>query len=98
MPNKDANKISGGLQKKGFILKEKRDHKYYFYYSTSGKKTEVFTKISHGSKGKVIDDNLFSLMSRQCRLLSSEFSDLIECPLKREDYEIKLSQKDIKLN
>jgi len=97
MPNKDANKISSGLQNKGFILKEKRDHKYFFYYSTSGKKTEVFTKISHGSKSKVIDDNLFSQMSKQCRLLNSEFSNLIECPLKRDEYEIKLSAKEIKL-
>jgi len=98
MPNRDRNTISSSLQKKGFVLEENHDHKCFFYCSKSGKRTKVRTMISRGTKYKVIGDNLLTQMSKQCRLLKSEFLELIDCPLTREDYEIKLREQAIKLD
>jgi hypothetical protein len=85
------------LQRKGFILKE-RDHKYFCYYSKSDKKTEIFTKVSHGTKYKVIGDNLLVLMSKQCKLSKTDFLDLIDCSLTQDLYETKLKNQSIRLN
>jgi hypothetical protein len=97
MPSRDRNAISSSLQKKGFIIEEDRDHKCFFYHSTNGKRTNIRTKVSHGTKYKVIGDNLLALMSKQCKLSKTDFLDLIDCPLTRELYETKLKMQGIEL-
>jgi len=98
MPSRDRSAISNSLQKKGFILEEDHTHKCFFYWSKNGKRTKVRTMVSHGTKYKVIGDNLLALMSKQCKLSKAEFLELIDCPLTREDYEIKLQAQAIKLD
>lgn len=95
MPNRDRNTISSSLQKKGFILEENHDHKCFFYCSKSGKRTKVRTMVSHGTKYKVIGDNLLAQMSKQCKLSKSEFLDLIDCHLTQDSYEAKLQAQAI---
>jgi len=97
MPSRDRDAISGNLQKKGFVLSE-RDHKYFSYYSKNGKKTGIFTKISHGTKYKVISDNLLAQMSKQCKLSKADFLELVDCSLTRDSYETKLQSQAIKLD
>lgn len=74
--------IKYSLQKKGFF-EEIGDHLFYFYY-IDDKKTEIYTKISHGEKE--IDDFLISKMSKQLRLSKTQFIDLIRCSLSKEEY------------
>lgn len=50
------------------------------------------TKTSHG--GRQIDDNLLSMMARQCRLSSKDFALLLDCPMDRDSYERQLVEKD----
>jgi len=98
MPVKERNSVESSLQKKGFVIEINRDHRYFFYHSKNGKKTKVHTKISHSPKYKTISDNLLALMSKQCGLSKSDFIDLIDCPLSRDEYENKLSDQGIELN
>jgi predicted RNA binding protein YcfA (HicA-like mRNA interferase family) len=86
MPRKQSE-VEKSLKHKGFIAGG-GDHTYFHYHSIAGKKTAVFTKTSHGSKE--ISDNLLAKMSRQCGLNRHDFDLLIECPLSRESYELKL--------
>ncbi len=86
MPRKQDD-VEKSLLKKGF-LSGGGDHNFFFYHSKAGKKTIVRTKTSHG--GKDIDDNLLSLMAGQCKLTNKDFRLLIDCPLSRDDYEVKL--------
>jgi len=86
MPRKQSD-VEKSLLAKGFRAKE-GDHNYFNYYSKAGKKTAVFTKTSHGARE--IDDNLLSRMAKQCKLSNKDFGLLIECPLDRDTYEIKL--------
>jgi predicted RNA binding protein YcfA (HicA-like mRNA interferase family) len=86
MPRKQ-DEVEKSLLKKGFLAGG-GDHNFFFYHSKAGKKTIVRTKTSHG--GKDIDDNLLSQMAKQCKLTNKDFGQLIDCPLSRDDYEVKL--------
>ncbi len=86
MPRKQSD-VEKSLQAKGFRSKD-GDHNYFNYYSKAGKKTAVFTKTSHGARE--IDDNLLSCMAKQCKLRRADFDRLIDCPLDRDGYEVKL--------
>ena len=81
------NDVEKSLEKKGFQRKE-GDHHYFNDYTKAAKKTQVFTKTSHGLKE--LDDSLLGMMSRQCRLTRQDFDRLIDCPLDRGGYERKL--------
>jgi hypothetical protein len=78
-----ARDVSSVLKQKGFEEYPDRDHTFYFFHY-SGKKTSVYTKISHGETD--IGDPLCSLMARQMKLTKSQFRDFIDCPLTVEEY------------
>ena len=86
--------VQSALQRKGFV-KQDNGHKHFIYHTLDGMKTSVRTMISHGGRSADIGDDLLHLMAQQCHLKKSEFNDLIECPLSREDYEMKLYAKGI---
>jgi hypothetical protein len=85
---KDAKDVGAGLTKKGFQARE-NDHTFYHLY-VEGKKTGVYTKISHGEKE--IRDGLLGAMARQVKLTRKQFNDLIDCPLTADEY-VKLMRK-----
>lgn len=85
--------VEKALRRKGFRSRESH-HTFWSYYSTEGKRTEIFTKVSHGHS-EISPDNLRK-MAKQCFLTNSEFVDLMQCPLSREQYEEILRQKGLK--
>lgn len=91
MPRKQIE-VEKSLGVKGF-LPSKGDHNYFHYYSKAGKKTRVFTKTSHGSRE--IDDSLLGCMARQVKLTRRDFERLIDCPLDRDTYEVKLIEQGL---
>ncbi len=72
------------LRRKGFVESE-GDHTYYIYHTADGRKTIAKTKVSHS--GKDISDRILGMMARQCKLVSPQFLNLVDCPLSRESYE-----------
>jgi len=87
---RDKSDVESGLTRKGFVpTKPGADHNYYVYLSLAGKKARASTKTSHG-RGFDIDDNLLGQMARQCGLTKKQFTDLLDCPLSRVDYEALL--------
>ena len=75
--------VKQALISKGFEEGRKRDHFYYFLLY-EGKKTGIFTKISHGERE--INDNLCSQMAKQVRLSNHQFRDLVDCALEKQPY------------
>jgi hypothetical protein len=88
------NKVESALLGKGFQKNEK-DHHYFIYFTTDGKKTTAKTKTSHSKKIKDIPDNLLSQMAKQCFLTKTEFLNLVDCPLNQEMYEDILQKQGI---
>lgn len=87
--------VAAALTKKGFA-QSNNDHMKFTYINTAGKKTQVWTKISRGSKHREIDVSNLSRMARQCKLSNTDFERLLDCPLSREKYEDMLvSQNQI---
>ena len=81
---RNAHLVRFGLLRKGFRETE-GDHKFYIYFSVAGKKTSVYTKISHGER-EISDGNLRK-MSRQTHLTRNEFDQLIDCTISQAKYQ-----------
>ena len=75
--------IRRALTTKGFEEITNSDH-YYFYFQLDGKRTSVFTKISHDATD--VNDPLLGLMTKQVRLKRTEFNNLIDCRLDGPEY------------
>jgi hypothetical protein len=88
------SKVESALLAKGFQKNEK-DHHYFIYFTTDGKKTTARTKTSHSKKIKDIPDNLLSQIAKQCFLTKTEFLNLVDCPLNQEMYEDILQKQGI---
>ncbi len=85
---KAAKDVAASLLKKGFQRRNSGDVYYRLY--VDGKKTIVYTMISHGEKE--IHDGLLGAMARQVKLSRKQFNDLVDCPLALEQY-MQLLQK-----
>jgi len=85
------NDVESALLKKGFEQKP-GDHKVFVYYY-KGKRSKIRTKTSHNKQD--IGDSLISCMKKQLHLSKKDFSRLIECPMKQEEYEVKMKEQGI---
>lgn len=90
----DIKEISKNLPKKGFVVEE--THHKYFYHEYNGKRTGIYTYISHGSKIKAIGDNLINMMKKQLQLDNKQqVLDLFKCPMTTDDYNDILMDKNL---
>ena len=85
----DRADVEAALEKKGFQI-ENRDHRYFTYYTSQGKKTQIKTRTSHGTNYKKLGDDLVKAMSKQCGLTMPQFKDFVSCELSRDDYQAVL--------
>lgn len=83
MATLDSRRVEKSLLAKGFV-KDHGDH-LFFRLFVNGKKTAIYTKISHGSR-KTLGDGLVHMMAKQVKLSLPEFRDLVECRLSEEAY------------
>ena len=88
----ERDQIVSSLKRKGFQPKEGK-HTLYILY-VDGKKTSVFTKISHGSQYKEYSDSLLDMVKRQMGLTTTELHDFIDCKLEYEPYVAKLKAQN----
>ena len=81
--------VESALKSKGFHQAESHHH-FFIYFTKKGKKTLAKTKTSHGMKD--ISDDLLSQMAKQCKLTKSQFLELVDCPMNRDEFEEALSK------
>lgn len=92
MSSFNDKEVRKSLKKKGFKEESDKDHVYYWYYNDD-KVTKIKTKVSHNAQD--ISDPLISLMARQLHLSNTEFKNLIQCTLSKEQYREVLFSKAI---
>lgn len=90
MAVKSKREVESALKKKGF-QQDEGDHHWFIYWTAEGKKSTVRTKTSHGST-KDLGEGLLKEMARQLRISKTQFIDLVDCPMQREEYEILLER------
>ena len=89
---RERKSVEASLQAKGFARSE-GDHHYFVYVTREGRKTLARTKTSHSPKTRDLADNLISKMARQCMLTRAEFLRLVDCPMDRDEYERRPSER-----
>lgn len=80
MSTRNNHNIANSLQKKGFEKKQS-SHTHLIYF-IDGKKTSLFTVVSHGKKE--IGDGLMHQMAKQIKLPYKQFCDVVDCPMSKE--------------
>jgi len=86
--------VEKALAAKGFTCST-TNHNYFIFHTSEQKKTAIKTMTSFGHKPKDISGNLLSAMARQCQLTNSQFLELVDCPLSRDDYEALLQEQGV---
>lgn len=96
MPLLPKKEVERALLQKGF-RPEQGDHNFFRLY-VDGKRASIQTKTSHGKKKyRELGPELVSRMSKQLKLTSKQFKNLVECPLTYEDYVALLIEQGIKV-
>lgn len=83
------SEVERGLIKKGFVL-DHADHRR-LRFTPSGRPTHIWTKLSHGRGGKDVGTGLLKRMAEQCALSLSDFCDLVDCSLGKEEYKNRVT-------
>lgn len=87
--------LEANLPKKGFA-KDEQGHHVYFIHLYGGKKTGIYTKISHTKKIREISNDLLTAVRKQLRLdRNDQVRDLAECPMTEAEYVSLLRQKGL---
>ena len=80
MPTRKTRLIISSLIKKGFSPKKSRSKHIKYTLYVNGKKTSIFTWISHGKNE--YNDQLFERHEEELHLeTTQELEDLIDCPM-----------------
>lgn len=94
MRPRKTTQISKALTKKGFeeqSSKIKGHHKYY-YFIFDGKKTHIYTYLSHGMPEyhkQLMDD-----IKKQLKFSDAKLAEkFLDCPFSQADYEAMLKEK-----
>jgi hypothetical protein len=83
MPTRKTRLIMSSLAKKGFSPKKGRSKHIKYTLYVDGKKTGIFTWISHGKNE--YNDQLLNAMKKELHLeTTQELEDLIDCPMSGE--------------
>jgi hypothetical protein len=86
--------LEGALTKKGFLFERGSGDKIYYLHH-EGKKTSVFTKLSHG-RGEELGFRLLKMIRDQLRLdTQGQLADFIDCPMSAHAYMEILKAKGV---
>ena len=82
------------LNKKGFEQDETRDHIcFYHCWKSTGKRSGIWTRVSHSSKPKDLPKWLVSEMAKQLKLKKAQLVDLVSCEMDQLKYESVIEEK-----
>jgi hypothetical protein len=82
LPSRKARDVKRALLAKGF--REDPSHHWYYRFYHEGKKSPIYTKISHSATD--LSKMLCGAMARQMKLTSPQFEEFVECTITAEKY------------
>lgn len=86
--------IEKAILSKGFEKGSSKDktHHSFYYFIYNGKKTNIYTYLSHGTKS-IYGSGLMSKIKHQLKFIDSKIADdFLDCPFKEEQYINMLKQ------
>ncbi|WP_158798342.1 type II toxin-antitoxin system HicA family toxin [Pedobacter sp. L105] len=86
--------IEKALLKKGFISNEESHHKYYILHY-DGKKTDIYTYLSHSKRTEDYGTNLMQKIKQQLRFNNTRSAErFLDCPMTQNEYIEMLKQSN----
>ncbi len=96
MPVRTAREVISSLISKGFE-KSNNDHKKFILY-INNKKTNIWTKVSHGKKSNDLGSFILSSIKKQIKLdTTSQLLELVDCTMSGSDY-LEILKQNQKIN
>ena len=99
MKKRSVKDIEKALLKKGFekLSSKQKSHHTFYYFIYKGKRTNICTYLSHGSKSNTYGSGLMNKIQHQLRFSDSKLAEeFLDCPFKEEHYiSMLLEMKDI---
>src|SRR6266498_4637661 len=95
MRNRSVRDIERALTSKGFQKEsgKKKDHHSFLYFIHNGKKTNVYTFLSHGAKSQDYGPQLMSKIKKQLKFQETKDAEnFFDCPFTQAEY-VKMLMK-----
>lgn len=83
--------VEKALKGKGF--KESQTHHTFYHLYVDGKRTHIYTYVSHGRAGTDIGVGLIKMMADQVKLSKRQFEEFIRCSFSGKDLINELRRK-----
>jgi hypothetical protein len=89
MKVRSVKDIEKALLAKGFekISSKQKSHHNFYYFIHDGKRSDVYTFLSHGAKSTEYGSNLMNKIKQQLKFQDSKIAEkFLDCPFKKEQY------------
>ncbi len=89
MKARSAKDIEKTLLRKGFqkISSKQKSHHSFYYFVNNGKRTSIYTYLSHGARSDDYGSGLMNKIKHQLKFEDSKIAELfLDCPFKQEQY------------
>lgn len=89
MKVRSVKDIEKALLAKGFekVTSKQKSHHTYYYFNHDGKRTGVYTYLSHGSKSSDYGPQLMSKIKQQLKFQDAKLAEaFLDCPFKEHQY------------
>lgn len=89
MRKRSVREIEKALTSKGFQKEsgKKKEHHSFLYFIYNGRKTNVYTFLSHGAKSQDYGPELMSKIKRQLKFKeTNDAENFFDCPFSQANY------------
>lgn len=97
MKVRSVKDIEKALLAKGFekATSKQKSHHAYYYFKYQGKRTGVYTYLSHGAKSSDYGPQLMNKIKQQLKFEDSKLAEaFLDCPFKEQQYANMLKKLD----
>lgn len=94
---RERRDVAASLRRKGFREATHGDHVRYWLF-VGDKRQAIYTKISHGTSHRTIQENLLKLMAYQLKLTKAECLELVDCQMDGDAYLRRLRANGVQLD
>ncbi|MDQ3683669.1 MAG: hypothetical protein M3352_11470 [Bacteroidota bacterium] len=89
MKVRSVKDIEKALLAKGFEKDspKQKSHHSYFYFIYNGKRSDIYTYLSHGAKSNDYGPRLMNKIKQQLKFIDSKIAErFLDCPFKEQQY------------
>jgi len=89
MKVRSVKDIEKALLAKGFekASSKQNSHHSYYYFIHNGRRSDIYTYLSHGAKSNEYGSSLMNMIKKQLKFSDSKIAErFLDCPFKEHQY------------